>query len=426
MNLILGGGIAGISAAYHLNLEGYPYMLCEKRGSWGGLCDNFSIKGFLFDYFVHLSFTENDYVKKIFEESAPFYNHYPVSFNYYKGTWLKHPAQNNLAPLPSDEKVKILFDFINKPSISNPSNYYDWLLAQFGEYFTNNFFNAYTLKYWTVESKELGTDWLGKRFSLPELSQILKGAFEEQEDNFYYAKEMRYPIEGGYKSFLSKMASTVNISLNKEAISIDTKKKFVEFADGSTEYYNRLISSVPLPELIKMIKNCPDNVTLAASKLMATSGQLVSLGFNRPDIPKQLWTYVYDKEIFPARYYSPSAKSPNNAPPGKSSLQFETYYSRNSPKKLDQGELVDHIILKGKQMGIFAEEDIEVKDYREVKYANVIFDHNRKSATGCVHEYLNSVGIHYIGRFGEWDYLWSDQSLLSGKKVADMFINNAQ
>jgi hypothetical protein len=32
--------------------------------------------------------------------------------------------------------------------------------------------------------------------------------------------------------------------------------------------------------------------------------------------------------------------------------------------------------------------------------------------------------IKYIGRFGEWDYLWSDQSLLSGKKVADQFSSN--
>jgi protoporphyrinogen oxidase len=55
MNLILGGGIADISTAYHLQKAGYTYKLLEKNNSWGGLCDNFTINGFLFDYFAHLS-----------------------------------------------------------------------------------------------------------------------------------------------------------------------------------------------------------------------------------------------------------------------------------------------------------------------------------------------------------------------------------
>jgi protoporphyrinogen oxidase len=52
MNLILGGGIAGISAAYHLQENGHEYKLCEKNDSWGGLCDNFIINGFLFIFTI--------------------------------------------------------------------------------------------------------------------------------------------------------------------------------------------------------------------------------------------------------------------------------------------------------------------------------------------------------------------------------------
>jgi len=33
-----------------------------------------------------------------------------------------------------------------------------------------------------------------------------------------------------------------------------------------------------------------------------------------------------------------------------------------------------------------------------------------------VHGFLKDHGIVPIGRFGEWDYLWSDQALLSGLK----------
>ncbi len=70
-------------------------------------------------------------------------------------------------------------------------------------------------------------------------------------------------------------------------------------------------------------------------------------------------------------------------------------------------------------MKLWSPNDIEITDYREVKYANVVFDFERKKNVQIIHNYLDQIAIKYIGRFGEWDYLWSDQSLLSGKKIAD-------
>ncbi len=34
-----------------------------------------------------------------------------------------------------------------------------------------------------------------------------------------------------------------------------------------------------------------------------------------------------------------------------------------------------------------------------------------------VKDYLLGIGIHPIGIFGEWGYLWSNQSLLSGMNI---------
>ena len=112
MNItILGAGISGISAAYHLGLNGKHCVIFEKSDDWGGLCGNFNINGFRFDKFVHLSFADDPYIKELFVSQTPLYEHPSLCYNYYKGFWLKHPAQNNLAPLPNDEKVKIIADF---------------------------------------------------------------------------------------------------------------------------------------------------------------------------------------------------------------------------------------------------------------------------------------------------------------------------
>jgi protoporphyrinogen oxidase len=417
---ILGAGISGISAGYHLGLEKQEYIVFEKRNSWGGLCDNFILEEeYRFDYFVHLSFAKDEYVRNLFSESADFYKHTPLSTNYYKGRWLKHPVQNNLSKLNIDDKVKIISDFIERPKFDYFTSYKEWLFSQFGSYFATNFPERYTRKYWTIPAEEMTVDWLSNRFSLPPLDKLLRGAFEEQEENFYYAKEMLYPTQGGYKSFLKGMASKTYIETNKEVVLIDLKTKRIDFADNSFIHYEDLISSIPLPEFIKRIKDVPRNILEASEKLLCTSGQLVSLGFNRPDIPRNIWFYIYDEDILPARVYSPSIKSPDNVPDGKSSLQFETYFSKNKPAKLKSGSLIEHIVEKGIRMGLFSLNDIEITDYREVTYANVVFDFERKSNLSIVHNYLDEIGISYIGRFGEWDYLWSDQSLLSGKKKAE-------
>ena len=103
MIAILGAGIAGIAAGYHLSQRGIEHTIFEKNSFWGGLCDNFSIgEGFLFDKFVHLSFTKSEVVKELFHKNTAFYSHKPESSNY----WLKHPVQNNLAPFVYRRKNK--------------------------------------------------------------------------------------------------------------------------------------------------------------------------------------------------------------------------------------------------------------------------------------------------------------------------------
>jgi hypothetical protein len=70
----------------------------------------------------------------------------------------------------------------------------------------------------------------------------------------------------------------------------------------------------------------------------------------------------------------------------------------------------------------FEREHIEVSDVRYEKYANIIFTPDIYDNRACVHELLKTNGIYYAGRFGDWDYLWTDQSMLSGKRAAQQMI----
>lgn len=417
--IILGSGISGISAGYHLNKKGDKPIIFEKNDDWGGLCANFTINGFRFDKFVHVSFADDEYIKNLFESSSPLYEHPSLCYNYYHGTWLKHPAQNNLAPLPSDEKVKIINDFVSRPqkAVDEIQSYDEWLRCQFGNYFAENFPFRYTRKYWGVEAKELETKWVGIRIHSPDLEQVLKGSYEVQKDNFYYTNFMRYPKKGGFRSILDKCRDGLDIRLNKEVVRIDTKAKIVYFSDNSTQSYDRLISSLPLPEIAKMVDDVPNDVLKAAAALRHTSGYMVSLGFKSPDVAKYLWFYIYDEDILSSRVYSPSIKSADNAPNGCSSLQAEIFFDSKS-RIPNKDEVLNNTIEKLCSMGLFSKDDIAVSDIRFEKYANVTFDHDIYKNREIVLEFLRKSGIESIGRFGKWEYLWTHQAFKSGMEVA--------
>jgi protoporphyrinogen oxidase len=418
-NLILGAGIAGIAASYELKQNNIESIIIEKNNKWGGLLDNFEIDGFRFDKFIHLSFAKDEYVNNIFFKT-PLLKHKPLSSNYYKGTWLKHPAQNNLYHLDKEEQNKILKDFKKRKDldVSKISNYEEWLRVQYGDYFAENFPMVYTQKYWTIPATALETKWVGDRMYKPTLEEVEKGCLSDLTPNTYYTKEMRYPEKGGYKSFLIPMVEGLDIRTNSKINGINCDLKEITLSNNEVLDYNNLISSLPLPEICKLIKNVPENVLSASKKLNYTSGYLVSLGFNKPEIADKLWFYIYDKEILPARVYSPSLKSPDNAPEGCSSLQAEIYFNKGEKLEKNDAEILEQTIDKFIEIGLFKREDILVKDIRSEKYANVIFDHHIYKNKKIVLDFLSENNIISVGRFGEWDYFWSDQSLLSGRNGA--------
>ncbi|WP_104401022.1 protoporphyrinogen/coproporphyrinogen oxidase [Vibrio penaeicida] len=412
--VVLGGGITGISATYHAKKQGIDATCYEKNEDIGGLVGNFSIQGFRFDNAVHLSFTSDEYVKTIFGKTD-YLTHKPNAYCLEKSKWLKHPIQNNLYPLSVEEKVNLLESFTGRPDLK-PSNYGEWLDHQYGYAISQRYPRNYTRKYWGMEAENLSTTWIGSRVRRADIREVLLGAFEKRDDNHYYASEMRYPKTGGYFQFIKAISEECNIKTGKCAVAIDSIKKNVRFSDGDIQEYSTLISTLPLPVIIGLLPTVPKDVKKAAESLLWTTVDLVSIGFRKSNIPPYLWYYIYDEDNLAARAYSPSWKSLDNAPQGNSSLQFEIY-NLSTKAKLDPEVLKKNIENKLLEDKICAIEDIIFIHHKHLPFGNVVFDHGMEERRNVVLEYLKSINIESCGRFGEWDYFWSDQSFLSGKKA---------
>ncbi len=412
MDIVLGAGIAGLGAFYHKEqLEIY-----ESGSSAGGLCGGFEIDGFHFDQAVHLSFTGNETVRRVFDRT-PYYAHHPVPYSWFRSRYLQHPAQNNLYPLPAEEKVKAVKGFLERTPMPEADNFRDWNRSRYGDWLYENLFRPYNEKYWCTPLEELGTDWIGNRIYQPSLEEVLYGSYSSRTPNTYYAKEMRYPRQGGYFSFLSGIAGkaekAAKIHYGKKAVRILPDRRTVVFGDGSRAEYENLYSSVPLTEMVEITEGMPEELKKLGQELEYTGVALVSAGLKKTMPDDKMWFYIYDRDILAARAYLPSVKSPDNAPEGCASIQFEIYFN-GKEKEPEKAVCMENCIYAMKKLGIAEEEEILFLDYRLVPYGNIIFKKGTKERAEKIRNYLEANGIVPIGRFGRWEYLWSDQAFLSG------------
>lgn len=426
--VVLGTGMAGFGAAWRLHAEGLKPILYDKNAYYGGHTMSFRYEsGFLFDVGPHISFTKNERIQNLFAESVEqHYETLQVSLNnYWQGYWPLHPAQLHLYGMPADLVVKVISDFadVHYGPERPIHNYSDWLYSSFGKAFAENFPMRYTRKYHTTEAANMSIDWLGPRFYRPTLQEVLQGALSPTPKNDYvhYVTHFRYPSEGGFRLFLNKFVPLSDMRLNHELISIDARAHELKFANGAIASYDSLVSSVPLPDLILMIKGAPQDVLEASRRLACSTCVLVNIGIDREDISSSHMTYFYDEDICFTRLGFPHMLSPRNAPPGCGNIQAEVYFSKKyKPMTGHPDDCIEPVIRDLRRTGLLRDNDqILCRKAMLLPYANIIFDLERADALKTVHGYLDELGIAYCGRYGDWGYLWTDDAFLSGERAAE-------
>ena len=421
---IIGSGFAGMAAAHGLGKLRRPAIIYESAPHWGGHTHTDRHQGFSFDEGPHVSFTKDERVMDVFAQGAVHVEEVGARItNWFQGSWVTHPAQVHLHGLDPGLVTECIADFVeatnNPPTVKT---YADWLVAMYGRTFAENFPFRYTRKYWTVEPADLGVDWIGKRMYPPKLTEMLRGALTpDNRGDFHYLKTYRYPSSGGYQSFMNELARGVNIRVGSGVVSVNPANKTLRLTDDSQVEYDQLISTMPLDQLVARLDgvNVPDDVQAAANELLCTSVVLVEIGVERADLFDHEWFYVYDEDISPARVHFPHMLAPGNAPLGRGSIQAEVYFSRRKSLGTVAAELPRRVVEEFIAMGILkSHEEVIFARHRTIDYANVVFDHRREPALAKIKPFIADLGIVLAGRFGEWDYHWTDDATNAGWRAA--------
>lgn len=431
MILVIGAGLAGLSTAYHL--QDRPCRVVEKDAEAGGLCRSYQMDGFTFDYTGHLLHFRQPAIKELVERLLPgqLERHSRRSYIYSYGTYTEYPYQVNTHGLPPEVVRECLLGFIATltapPSGLKPEerSFKQWILESLGEGFAKHFMVPFNEKLWQVPLEELTSDWVSWLVPKPNLTDVINGALGIKDKAFGYNPSFLYPRRGGIGTLpRALLAGVKDIVYGSELAEVDTARRRAVFHDGRVEFYETLVSTIPVPELVRRCTDLPAAIREAADGLRFVSVYNVNLGVARERVSDKHWIYFPEREYPFYRAGFPMNVSPALGRPGCSSLYVEV--SHRPEDVTPPAELIRQIRLGLERAGILQPDDeILVADVKDIRYAYVLFDRHRARALPAILAELEARGIHSIGRYGRWEHTSMEDAIAQGKQLAERLRSRA-
>ena len=302
--LILGAGLSGLSAAWHLKDKRFDSLVIEKEDEVGGLCRSKKAGGFTFDYDGHLLHFRHHYVfglvRALLKDNLR--KHDRSAWVYSHNRYLPYPFQANLHGLPSGVVKECLLGLMSASRngrLKKSGNFLEWIINAFGKGIARNFMIPYNSKFWTLPPQSLNCEWLDGFVPVPSFSQIIEGTLERSRCKFGYNAQFWYPKKGGIGQLSQAFASTLkNILTNSCVTEINLVKKEIMLGQREKIKYDYLIYTLPLPEIAYLMKGLPRESVVLAKKLRWNSILNVNLGVARKDIYRRQCLCGRESQVF--------------------------------------------------------------------------------------------------------------------------------
>ncbi|MGQ0552517.1 MAG: protoporphyrinogen/coproporphyrinogen oxidase [Planctomycetota bacterium] len=449
MVLILGAGLAGLSAAYHCGDR--DSLVLEREQEVGGLCRSFRKDGFTFDCTGHLLHLRDPAVRAWAHELLPGgWQALRRSAWIATGTvFTPYPFQVNTAGLPLDVRLECLLGFIE--TLRNPErrtsrvppaqpliaglpflkavpeaaadepSFLDWIHTQFGPGFARHFFEPYNRKLWQRDLSEVTGDWVSWSIPQPDLADVLRGALTVSDKVFGYNPDFLYPTAGGIDRLPRAIAARLRAGTLRTGCTVsrlDAGRRRVTLASGETLDGPAVLTSLSLPLLARLTSDLPAALRQAAEELQHVSIRVVNLGVRGAAVhPEMQWVYFADPQAPFHRIGLPTALAPAMSPAGHHSLVAEISYRPEAPPAPEESYAATvRALLK---CGLLRDRaDIVQTSIMDIPEAYVVFDRARRRVVPALVRWFAERRIVPMGRYGTWDYLAMEDSLVHGQQAA--------
>lgn len=421
--------MAGLSSAYHIPKKKFQTVVIEQAHAVGGTARSVLVDGFTFDFTGHLLHLHFPYTRKLIQKLLKdnVFTCVRKAAIFSKGVTTPYPFQVNTYGLPKrvvEECVRGFMEAVNKysdPKLRSTSlPFAVWSERTFGKGIHKHFMKSYNEKLWQTSLQEMTAEWCGMFVPQPKIEDVIAGSKGQAEKDFGYNATFLYPKKGGIQVLPEAMAKGLNVRLNTSVESVFWKEKRLLLSNGECQNYDYLVSSIPLVELIKKMKELPAELARLIPKMRWTSVICLNLGVNRPKISDKSWIYFPEKKFVFYRVGFPMNFTPHAVPKGCSSMYVEVSFPHDKKVNWEDPRLLKRVQKDLVRAGILRPTDkIVTRNIIPIRYAYVIYTKDRKQITDKIFSFLRKNNIFSVGRYGEWKYSFMEEAILDGKKAAD-------
>lgn len=362
--VVIGGGPAGLTAAYELltSIDDVEVTLLEESNVFGGISKTVNYKGNRMDMGGHRFFSKvpevNDWWERLLPlQGAPSYDDIALNRAVELSPNGPDPEKEDRVMLHRNRVSRIFFDgkFYDYPISLKPEtfknmgfantvkcgvsylgamlhklpedNLENFYINSFGRQLYSMFFEYYTENLWGRHPSEIDASWGAQRTKGLSIGGIIKDVFgklfavKNREVNTSLIEEFKYPKLGPGELWdvaaaeIEKLGGRIVkdakvVSLKKD----DTKILSVSTADGKSYEGDYFISSMPLKDLIAGMNDVPTDAARIAAGLpyrdYMTLGVLVKgLALENKTgiatiggIVPDCWVYVQDRSVKMGRF----------------------------------------------------------------------------------------------------------------------------
>lgn len=443
--VVLGAGPGGLAAAHVLtrNQEATAGVdVLELKDQVGGLCITLDQGGFKFDLGGHRWFTKNQELHKWFLElmKGELVTVDRISRIYFAGKYFNYPIsiKNVLksAGLFTSAHAFLSYGTTALRSLfrrREPQNIEDAYVAQFGKKLFEMFFRRYTEKVWGLPCTELSADWVKQRSKGLSIMTALKDAMWKSKDVVSLIDQFVYPRDG-YERICIRMAEDVTRGGGR--IHLGSPVKRLEYRgpgdwlvhhagpDGPrTIEASDVISTIPLPHLVRMVSPAAPQAVLDASSTLRFRDLItVTVMLRKKQVTPDTWLYVHDEDLIFARLHEPKNWSPAMVPGEEfTSVVCECFCSKDEPIwARPDGEISDRVIADlSDRLGFITRDEVIDTAVVRTRFAYPVYDLDYRPKIDQVYGFLNAhEGIHIVGRGGTFRYNNADHSIEMGQLLA--------
>lgn len=406
---ILGAGISGLSIG-KLLLEKFDVEILEKTSIHGGIARTKSVNGISYHITGGHCFNSKypDVLNFVFNNLMPQNQWHKITRDAvirFKGREVNYPIEFAIKQIFLFDRnlaINIVKDFLNANDDNSYKNLEDWFRKKFGNTLAEEYFLPYNKKIWNSNPIEMNPSWVEGKLPVPDLETFFQALINTAKDKMPHS-DFYYPNSNNQNTFIDKLAYGLNINYDIDVKTVSFNSVQKKWIINNQFYYDLLINTLPLNEFPRFISNCPSSILEAASKLKYNKVSTMLWG-TQPTA--RTWTYLPDPAILFHRYihignfFSPTKNFTITEVVGEKSYEEMVVNGKNDPFL------------------------IKPLDYHVSNHAYVVFNDNYKQNKEMILNYLKNIGIHSIGRFGEWEYYNMDVCIKRAIDLNSEIINS--